>query len=717
MSLNLAGADDGASLPTSPAQDLASAGQAISGQFTAAPSMTAAPALPSASLQQPAAPTIPTMQVPSMNQSAPFIPGIPGIAMPAAPGGLPPQFGAPSSPMFTGMTQSTPGQFSGGQQGTFSLMSSVSGFGGTDGVGATLQLEFSKRVKALKEGGQSPFNISTILIPKSEIVQLYYSCIAVLVSDNTGVAGVQVLMLEGSGAPMATESRNDGMGGQISIRHVPGDAWDADAVNLIKPRVMAAAASMGVAPEGVRLCDGQVVFTGFQVDDAAAVSALLTSSVLAARSMLPSAADQPNYTLTALSGTETLSVDVTMNNPPILPADGNPRAATALMALNTRSRNSNDNGQNSQRSVRQFNGQNSQAQVGLVGAYIDVAYAPPQIGFGGSPYYPMGMQDPNNRRHWLARVTASSAMTRMPSGSPRWMWLSIATLLALKPNYAWLDLFSAPHVQSGISAQDPGVLTMGIDGQGEPEMWLSAAIDRQQLGQNLMRTILPDPVFAIEHRPTSADSWLTSTFGLAARGNPEARALLIKEANLLTNGHLERIAASQGMQQIPDPVIITNEWRWGGYYHDAAGQKQSLSTVGAIAVGNTLGRFDRGAMAAWARATNPNETSGEARQLSEQARIIEAALGGLSVQMNHRVQICTLGPKFLDLFMAAIAACGQEIRLNVGQQGVGQHLQMPNAWSYYQAAASQGAGVLPFNYGGAAMPMQMGTTNRFQFAV
>jgi hypothetical protein len=286
--------------------------------------------------------------------------------------------------------------------------------------------------------------------------------------------------------------------------------------------------------------------------------------------------------------------------------------------------------------------------------YVDLVWAFDEpAGMGTVPYgYGQPQQMP---QRYLPRFVITQMQCAKVSTLATQL-LSILPVLTLRDNNRWMQGL----LPIGFNNDDVDLRDFGATGLEVPYMpaeglkridTKEANFNEASLCQLISFAVKPNLLISLDVPECGATTWKNSIFAAAAAGNPEANALIINASQQLTNGNFGKYF--NGTQ-----VAVNEQNRiHTGYYHDKAGKKIDLRTVGYLAMLNLTGDKDKSIVEQFSNTYAAVGTPLNIR-LARRKQILCSVLGENNIVFTGFAARVTFTPEFLNALVRGAADAG-----------------------------------------------------------
>lgn len=356
------------------------------------------------------------------------------------------------------------------------------------------------------------------------------------------VVGYHVLLLAAT-AKHDYIKQGDFAGVKYDKLMVPGDGYDATMRQIIDERIRAKFPNFEIAAG-----EASVIPEDMPLDDQGLINGMLSNATIAASSVM--LVRQPSHDKFTLAGTDggTLGVAIKTSYAHFRDLANQPIRSNVVLELNTG--NPASQNQNNDNSV--YNDPNSSKVIGQVTGYIDLVWNPVQA---------VSSQLLGQVPGITANYTPRKIITNIDSESTNdlsMLSLLLGTVQSLNENERWIQLLIRQHKDGdihrtgGVNLSDLGALGLEAN-QQKPELFPTIA--EQARGQRfptdgagandaLLNTIVQHYVrtgnslsVAMDIAENGPNTWLTSVFLAAARGDKLAENEIVSAIDLLTGGN------------------------------------------------------------------------------------------------------------------------------------------------------------------------------------
>ena len=534
--------------------------------------------------------------------------------------------------------------------------------------------ELGKGMKALEEALKDSRDISgefTLLaIDGQANNNLTLSSIVVAGThpDAPNVVSYSVLLLEGSGDPIAPLNKNV-MGRPISVSRYASDVMNDYYVDAVREVVASRFAGMSLQQNS-----GITVPRGFRWDAKDAVKDLLVTATRAAGLGLTLASKSyAPLNVAHIDPRSSLQVTPDFEGADMQDYVGRPVRADLRVALSA---------VNNQANQQQLNGPARSEPIGIASGFVDLAWAPvaPSNTFG---------QQQGPLQKFAARLVLTTVENFRCAdiGNQLLVMLSACRLLE---GGNWMQAF-LPRVSMNNPLRDASVLeiegNLGNDpsGWGNPPDLKSGNVSTMELGKFLGNLIRPDVNMAMDVSRLGPDTYFNGIFEMATRVGPLgdlARTEILRAADELVNGNLAQYFNGNS-PVLPDPDIILM-----GHYAGPDGRRLDIRNLDYVGVMNQVGRTNPTEGAIWSDTFANTSKDIDLRLVERKDKIQQILPDVVFTDVAYRVMI---DPAFLVGFAKAAQASGLTMALGASNSAEFQSSRGTASWA--------GTGVNTNNFG------------------
>jgi len=305
--------------------------------------------------------------------------------------------------------------------------------------------------------------------------------------------------------------------------------------------------------------------------------------------------------------------------------------------------------QNSQVNKYAINSTASNLTISRVTGYMDFVWAP-VAGMQGiyaqaNPYAP--------QQKFAARMVLTDVESVF-SYSPAAMMLYLASAMTMGENNNWMLGFRPgidKDTMTDISALNiEGNLGNSPNGIGEKPNMMLDTFSIEEYYAFVTRLVRPGMMMAIDVPEAGPQSWFTSLFSEGARGNSNAKNLIIKACNDLT-----RNMFSNYWNPGSEIFATANERIHLGHFTDARSIVRDLRYIDYLAVANMVGEKNPKQLRDWADTYTQTQYP-EVQRLSERRRMISGFCHESAVYTGFAQRV-TFSSAFMTALSQAIKAC------------------------------------------------------------
>lgn len=529
-------------------------------------------------------------------------------------------------------------------------------------------------------------DIRVVPIDRNKVTSLYYSSIAVCVSNGDGPVTYHLVLIEDSNEPLQPRVETHG-GRQIQIDRLASDVYDNDYQRIANGVLQAAFGGKELRP-----CSGQIVFKGFTLEDKTALRNLAINALKPPlMDVVSSAPDFVEMDLTKYLRDAKLSVNIDFNNTTTSTktdyAEMPVRSPVSLKLIGTSNQRANS---------AQINAAEQTTVVSELGGYVDVVWAPNEVAV--NPYLPVQQQV----QKFAARFVMTNLENRLLMTIPSQL-LALATSLSLRDSNNWFPAFM-PKSTSGkeVDITDVGALNIEANVENAKAQYgtrmntKAATFTQQSLGAFLSMAVRPGLIYSLDVSMCGADTWYNEVFMAAAAGNASAQKAIIDAANTLTGGHFGR-----HWNAADSAVFVNDDIIQLGFYINKDGQKRDIREIDYLAVLNLVGEKNPASGADWSQ-TYLNLNYPLVQRLDARRKMITELVRG-DVRFTGYARRVTFTNVFLDTLITACRAAGLEMSINSNMLGIDYNAQR-SAWMNFGSSAVLPGSTQMFQMGGVGQP-------------
>lgn len=467
------------------------------------------------------------------------------------------------------------------------------------------------------------------------------------------------MILAGSNKMPTAESINYG-GQPVEVIRTPGDAWDARTLQDVQEAV---SRQYGAGIEIIN--SGAVVIPDTaDVGDTGTVLRFLSAIQSNAYAVLESDAEfaeffpEPIDVSTIDPQKNRMVATVNYNGPDYIDAIGQPNRSDISLALQLAERG--------RYQATQLSGFQHQAQLALLAAhgYVELVFSPPPA--------PQPGQMPDER-HYYPRFVMTGVESLGAPITPEMYLLAIASARLISTDCAWFPVFK----NYGDPMHDIGSIGYRIkqNPQDPNEVGKRIETSSNAFGDNelmglIRRYIHPEVAFSIDDSDVGLESWLTSIFRQAAKGNREAAEYVIQSADNLTGGRFRRLFDGSA------PVVMNDNNRVHlGTFTDKDGRTRDLREIDYLTILGQHGGKDLHAVQEWESTYNDGNAPIEMRLNTRMAYLREMS-GNLRI--TGFAERLTFSQVFMSALTQAVTEAGLAIEADGLQTMYGQNIQVGN---------------------------------------
>lgn len=496
------------------------------------------------------------------------------------------------------------------------------------------------------KGADSAMEIVLLDLDKSNEPALAFSSIIIAVRYKDVPANVayHVLTLAATGDKLAPYYENIGSQ-QVEVIRVYSDAIDDVLLQKAKNKVAAA-----FPRARTFFCDATVIPTDFNTEDTDAVHQVALNSGLACTTELQVRGDDwKDMNLAAMAHDTSLGVNLTFNRTQIADVVGNPMRSDIQVTFSSKR---NGNQRNSS-----VNSGDRELKLYEASGFTDMVWAPMQ---NTNAFGNWNSNVPVQTQKYVARLVITSLRSDL-SYTPASMLLALACAQTVRDDNNWIQSFRPMAVQ-GMDITDIGALNYEANLMNDPSGY-GARIDTKEdkfklpdLGKLAAALVQPGMLISLDCPEYGGESWYTSMFIAASRGDQGAYAWIYRAAMELTNGEFAKNFPNGSV------MFINNGNRVHlGTYVNSRNEKRDIRDFDHIAVANLVGDRDPQTLRAWSD-TFLREDYPLIQRLAARKRII-SALSGETAVFTGMAERVTFSRGFIEALTAGVMATGLPVNV------------------------------------------------------
>lgn len=492
----------------------------------------------------------------------------------------------------------------------------------------------------------SEIEVVLLDLDKSNEPALAFSSIVIAMRNKQipQFAAYHVLTLAATGDKLAPTYENIGSQ-QWEVIHVPSEAIDD--VLLQKAKNKVAHAFQRSEPI---FCDATVIPSDFNVEDVDAIHQVALNSGLACSTeLLIRTKDFQDMNLSAMAHDTSLGVNLTFNRTQVADVVGNPMRSDIQVAFSSKRSNSQRNGS--------VNSGDRELKLYEASGFTDMVWAPLA---NANPLGQWNANMPMQTQKYVARLIITSLRSEF-SYTPASILLALACAQVVRDDNNWIQSFR-PSTLQGMDMTDIGALNIEANLMNDPSGF-GARIDTKEdkfklpdLGKLAAALVQPGMLISLDCPEYGGESWYTSMFISASRGNSGAYAMIYNAALELTNGEFAKHFPN-GSQMF----INTNNRIHMGTYVNNRGEKRDIRDFDHIAVANLVGERDPQTLRGWSD-TFLREDYPLVQRLAARKRIISALSGETAVFTGFAERV-TFSRGFIEALTAGVLATGLPVNV------------------------------------------------------
>lgn len=529
-------------------------------------------------------------------------------------------------------------------------------------MGGEMVTAFRNNLAAIYASSSKEWEFSVIALDRDSNNGLYFSCIVIMVKKaNTALMPFFTLILEGTNKPLSSVNRSTPAGVTVEITRLSSDAADKALFAMVKQRLEVAVGSMSIGEDKTKLVkpnlskiDSMVIPADFDVNNKEAVHQVAYIAALACGNEIGT--HSPNFEdinvarLVKASPNNMLSIYVNYGRSLRFDAVNLPIRSDARCIFKDSTQVKNND--------ISVNTVDHSTYMAELNGYMDLVYV------GGNEINPYMPNTQVTRMDNYACRFVITDVDRLNGFTPANMLLALATASSLSADNNWMMAFRPQSMdRRAIDITDIGALGYENNVSNDPALAFKKFDTKAEnftFGQLtwLLSTLLkPGVMVSLDVPDSSSQTWYMSLFGEAERGNQNAREMVVKAANHLTEG---RFPIDYNTNEL---FIDTGNRVHMGYYISKNGDRRDIREIDYLAIANLAGENDREKIIEWSDTFTRLDRSIEVR-LADRKRIILWATDNTAV-FTGWAQRVTLNIKFLDTLVNSTIACG--LRANLVQ--------------------------------------------------
>lgn len=496
------------------------------------------------------------------------------------------------------------------------------------------------------KGADTQLEIALLDLDKSNEPALAFSSIIIAMRNKQAphLAAYHVLTLAATGDKLAPHYENIGSQ-QWEVIHVPSEAIDDILLQKAKNKV----AQAFQRSEPI-FCDATVIPADFNVEDVDAIHQVALNSGLACSTELHiRSKDFQDMNLSAMAHDTSLGVNITFNRTQVADVVGNPMRSDIQVAFSSKRSNNQRNGS--------VNSGDRELKLYEASGFTDMVWAPL------ANTNALGQWNTNaavQTQKYVARLVVTSLRSEF-SYTPASVLLALACAQVVRDDNNWIQSFR-PMATQGVDMTDIGALNIEANLMNDPS-GIGARIDTKEdkfklpdLGKLATALVQPGMLISLDCPEYGGESWYTSMFISASRGNAGAYAMIYNAAMELTNGEFAKHFPN-GSQMF----INTNNRIHMGTYVNNRGEKRDIRDFDHIAVANLVGERDPQTLRGWSD-TFLRDDYPLVQRLAARKRIISALSGETAVFTGFAERV-TFSRGFIEALTAGVLATGLPVNV------------------------------------------------------
>lgn len=508
--------------------------------------------------------------------------------------------------------------------------------------------QLNKIAEALGEiykDAEKGINISLLLLDRNTITKLAFSAIVVcLTNQQDQRVASHTLLIEATGERVMPVTEH------INGRAVVIDRVASDAVDVILRGEIDNAVARAFPGFKHHYVEATCVPVEFDVTNRVAVHKLAFNAAVACNTeLVVNTAGFKDFDISTARDEATLAINLSFGRVSYEDAVGSPVRSDVQIEFFSKTR------QNDQTHGRSLNSAERDVSFSRVHGYIDLVWDQAEQPNVMAMY---AQQAPVQPQLYVANLVIT-AIDSIRSMTPSAILMAILTAKAAADNNNWIQAFTPQVTMRGeTDLNDIGAI--GIEANIERnENGFGSRFATQgdnfrlpELGQLLATFVRQGLAISLDVVNSGPQSWSTSPFAAAARGNQDAMNIIYQAANELTGGRF----AAKFPRNTP---MFMNEGNIVhiGTYHGRDGELRDIRDISYLPIANIMGDRDPSAIRAYSDTYNYVQEP-IAIRLMDRKRILSGITNDTVVITNTAERVT-----FSGAFMAALSEAAKEAGL------------------------------------------------------